>query len=61
MASCLRVLKQKFHAYAFLASPVRATCATHLILFDLIILIIHDEEYDYEALIYAVNGWYELD
>jgi hypothetical protein len=38
MASSLRVLKQKFHAYAFSTSPVQATCATHLILFDLIIL-----------------------
>lgn len=53
MASSIRILKQKFHAYAFLTFPVRATCATHLILFALIIIIICDEEYNYEAFIYA--------
>jgi hypothetical protein len=33
------------HLYAFLFSPIRATCLVHLILLDLIILTILDEEY----------------
>jgi hypothetical protein len=31
--------------YAFLFSPIHATCPEHLILFYLIILILFDEEY----------------
>jgi hypothetical protein len=42
------LLPSGFHTnilYAFLFSPIRATCHAHLIILDLIILIILEEEY----------------
>jgi hypothetical protein len=40
--------------YAFLVSPVRATCPAHLILLDLITLLIFVEEYNYETPRFAI-------
>jgi hypothetical protein len=40
--------------YAFLCSPIRATCPVPLMILDLIILIILGEEYKFEAPHYAV-------
>jgi len=40
--------------YAFLISPVHATCPTHLILLDLITLIILGVVYELQSSFYAV-------
>jgi hypothetical protein len=40
--------------YAFLLFPIRATCLTHLILLDLIVLIILGEDTSYEVPHYAL-------
>jgi hypothetical protein len=44
--------------YAFLVFPIRATCSTHLILLDLIILIILQEKYT-SNLIYVWSQYWE--